>query len=1005
MIREDIKPGYAPKEISFRGYTTKNLHHSADAARAFQDTIDRVGKQYPADVLSALKHTDDYMKLNDLHLEQGKAPDESELKAWRHAHTEARNMLNKVGEFMHHEDYWHMHEHEIQDLETNYTPETAGAEMADSYIPQNDLVEAIDLASLRKQIDKHTELAVKANKAGDDEAVKKHQRHINAIKDKMTKLVRAEEVVAEELTDKTIKSGDKVKVARVIADMLGVDNVETMSPDVAVNVGLRKVKNKRMTPELVGVVKKMLALASEVGIKVDQSLVPKAVSEETISESTQAHKVSVTVSDPNHTMVTMRKEKILKNVIVRAGDKGDAQAKAEAFYKKRGYKVHGSEYHSLQPATSLKTEEVINELKRDTLKSYIAKSMGSKSAADFTRGVKMAQGSGGEEKLRAKSEKRSAGIHTAIKKLSKEEVEQVDEISKNTLTSYIGKATTSVKNIKKNADVAHKRIDRTSHDYAKQGWANERDSLINKATKRASNIGKAAHKLATEEIELEEAIKLNSKVKIHAPGKDYHGEVGHVGEIRHGAYKGAPKTYMVDYGDHKSVQLGKERIKLHKEELDEGQDYSVTVTHYADGKHTPHEYIVKNANDRRHAKHIAMQKHEKKIGGLKQGEQYGASNNNVKELQKEEVDLMEDLQSTIAKHLDKHISDFKNGHTGMDQFGSKVMDAHKKVAAEHGIEHASAAKAVNAYVDKHLSEQASVADDGKTAPEEDETDTAENVPTQVGHTMQHPADDQLRRRKVMYKLGEWVEMQEGVFGDPVAPNKKSELQTLEDLQSADYKTTASGHKYRARHINFAASRGNASPVEGDDDEEQTQKRSHKSHGPLLKPVEEEVEDEYDGISTESDLDDMVKQIEDEEDILDAYDDNELVIVDDETGEIMSDVKEEVEQIDEVLSRAERMRAKMRFARTSSKRERRMKVVLKTRSSSATINKRARRLAINLIKQRIMKKPASQLTVGEKERVERMLAKRKNLINRLSMKLAPRVRKIENERLSHSKVTK
>lgn len=807
MIREDIKPGYAPKEISFRGYTTKNLHHSADAARAFQDTIDRVGKQYPADVLSALKHTDDYMKLNDLHLEQGKAPDESELKAWRHAHTEARNMLNKVGEFMHHEDYWHMHEHEIQDLETNFTPAAVGAEMAESHIPQNDL--------------------------------------------------------AEELTDKTIKSGDKVKVARVIADMLGVDNAETMSPDVAVNAGLRKVKNKRMTPELIGVVKKMLALASEVGIKVDQSLVPKAVSEETISESTQAHKVSVTVSDPNHTMVTMRKEKILKNVIVRAGDKGDAQAKAEAFYKKRGYKVHGSEYHSLQPATSLKTEEVINELNRDTLKSYIAKSMGSKSSADFMRGVKMAQGSGGEEELRAKSEKRSAGIHTAIKKLTKEELE-----------------------------------------------------------------------------------------------------------------------------------------------LDEGQDYSVTVTHYADGKHTPHEYTVKNANDRRHAKHIAMQLHAKKIGTLKQGEQYSSSNTQVKELQKEEVDLTEDLQSTIAKHLDKHISDFKSGHTGMDQFGSKVMDAHKKVAAEHGIEHASAAKAVNAYVDKHLSEQASAADDDKTAPEEDEIDTAENVPTQVGHTMQHPADDQLRRRKVMYKLGEWVEMQEGVFGDPVAPNKKSELQTLEDLQSADFKVSpTTGRKYRARHINFAASKGNAAPLEGDDDDEQSQKRVHKSHGPLLKSVKEEVEDEYDGISTESDLDDMVKQIEDEEDILDAYDDDELVIVDDETGEVVSDVKEEVEQIDEVLSRAERMRAKVRFARTASKRERRMKVVLKTRSSSATINKRARRLAVNLLKQRIMKKPASQLTVGEKERVERMLAKRKNLINRLSMKLAPRVRKIENERLSHSKVTK
>lgn len=72
-----------------------------------------------------------------------------------------------------------------------------------------------------------------------------------------------------------------------------------------------------------------------------------------------------------------------------------------------------------------------------------------------------------------------------------------------------------------------------------------------------------------EEVELEEAIKLGSKVKVHAPGKDYHGQVGRVGEIRHGAYKGAPKTYTVDYGDSKSVQLDKKNVKLHNEEVEQ----------------------------------------------------------------------------------------------------------------------------------------------------------------------------------------------------------------------------------------------------------------------------------------------------------------------------------------------------------------------------------------------------------------------------------------------------
>lgn len=70
-----------------------------------------------------------------------------------------------------------------------------------------------------------------------------------------------------------------------------------------------------------------------------------------------------------------------------------------------------------------------------------------------------------------------------------------------------------------------------------------------------------------EEVELEEAIKLGSKVMIHAPGKSYHGKTGHVGEIRNGAFKGAPKTYTVDH-DGGSIQLDKKNIKLHKEDVD-----------------------------------------------------------------------------------------------------------------------------------------------------------------------------------------------------------------------------------------------------------------------------------------------------------------------------------------------------------------------------------------------------------------------------------------------------
>lgn len=82
-----------------------------------------------------------------------------------------------------------------------------------------------------------------------------------------------------------------------------------------------------------------------------------------------------------------------------------------------------------------------------------------------------------------------------------------------------------------------------------------------------------------------------------------------------------------------------------------------------------------------------------------------------------------------------------------------------------------------------------------------------------------------------------------------------------------------------------------------------------------------------------------------------------------------------------------------------------KVALKRSSPQPVINKRARRLAIKAIKQRIAKKPLSSLSVAEKERLEQRIAKMKPVLNRIAMKLAPRVRQIEKQRLSHSKYTK
>lgn len=158
--------------------------------------------------------------------------------------------------------------------------------------------------------------------------------------------------------------------------------------------------------------------------------------------------------------------------------------------------------------------------------------------------------------------------------------------------------------------------------------------------------------------------------------------------------------------------------------------------------------------------------------------------------------------------------------------------------------------------------------------------------------------------------------------------------------------------------------------------------------------EKEAREEEDAM-TEDDIDDIIKSISDE-DILDTYDDDELKVVDDETGETL----EESSEILEVLSRAERMKARVRFAKSKVKREIKARLALRRRSNNKTFANRARRAAIKAMKMKIAKKPLSQLSIAEKERLERLVALRKKSIDRIALKLTPRIKQIERDRLTH-----
>ena len=168
-------------------------------------------------------------------------------------------------------------------------------------------------------------------------------------------------------------------------------------------------------------------------------------------------------------------------------------------------------------------------------------------------------------------------------------------------------------------------------------------------------------------------------------------------------------------------------------------------------------------------------------------------------------------------------------------------------------------------------------------------------------------------------------------------------------------------------------------------------------------------EEEDKEPSEEEIDNMIASMSDD-DFLEAYDDDELSVVDDETGEEIEQKEDENNpdlkvKITEVLSRVERMRARVRFAKSKSKRERSAKLALKRTSSTGTINKRARRLAVKLMKQRMLRgRSEASLSVSEKERIETMVQKRRPMLNRIAMKLTARVRQVEKARLQHHKFT-
>jgi hypothetical protein len=224
-----------------------------------------------------------------------------------------------------------------------------------------------------------------------------------------------------------------------------------------------------------------------------------------VAPSLGVHRVAVTTSEPDHPMVSKRKETTQRFVKVTTNSKERALEQGMKHFKKKGFKVHSAEHVDMM-------HEAVSEMWH----------AGDSYKREFKR-REMEHELGHEDRAEKASANSSHAVHINGKK------------------------------------------------WKSFGSQSHAQNVANKIK------GATVHK---EEVELEEAHKLGSPVEvIKGSGK---GIKGHIGEIRHGAYTGAPKTYTVYHGEHDAIQVSKEHIRAMKEEveLDEVLDPSMGAGEY-----------------------------------------------------------------------------------------------------------------------------------------------------------------------------------------------------------------------------------------------------------------------------------------------------------------------------------------------------------------------------------------------------------------------------------------
>lgn len=950
-IIEDMQPGYAPKEVSFDGYTTKNFHHHEDAVKAFQDTIARLGQTHKEIVKTALVATDKYMQLNDMHITSGETPTEEEIKQWVESHGVAKQALDNIGEFLHHQDYWHQHRHELEAILNQYKDEGAGA-VAEETMKKEPKSYKDFVSDLKTDIeDPFTNTPVQDQP---ETGLVGHSLHSEPL-DTYMRFRKVKYHLGEGMhptigyanPDRTQKTGPEANPFRKQKTDRDIEKIKKAKADDA----------KRSADPKVGIYKKQDKHSRQKLVKGYMDLLKQ------IGES------SSKLSSQRETATPVY----------------DAHIKGNSDYSSI-VKKHGSH----------KTREIIHGLtkERDSLRKHSGEWAGPAHLRnhDFAiRGLRKAIGEEVED------------IDTILQTLE----EAISTIDKGEYDYEGAMARTQLQTVVRNSQEL---INMLSMDDNMPEWVQSKITLAQDYISSVRDYLKSREELG-EEVELEEShVEFRIDHREKSTGDHKSTFASHDAKVSDSSDKA---TY---------VKVPKEKADSFKTSMKTKHGVRVEIAEETTPYYKKTSFI-KRMSQAAKQERLRREKQEKEKKEVKEAV-IAFSKNKANVPHEITGDDIEYAWATKygAKEDDK-ISYQHNGvtihhgngdHTFIIGGHRPIFDRDSKGNLHFKADMAPVSRAYKMPTRK--ANKNNILSFKKTVKEE-------------ASPMIKPPSNRFDDKKSAFahakEHGGKVYKRE--FTNPRTGMKQTHFVVKEgydEVQSADYKTDAKGKKYAARHIVFKngeeesdeekakqqreqleleeKKRIKETPVK--DDSAQLGDEEDKGNDAFFEEEEFDIED-----MSDEELDKIANEIEDEDDIMDEYEDDEFSIVDDETGEELPEDEDEKEikedALVEVLSRMERMRAKARIRRTKAKRERATKIALKRYSSNPTINKRSRRLAIKLMKKRLLRgRDPSKISVGEKERIERVIEKRKNIIGRLAMRLAPRVRKIEKARLSHTKFT-